>query len=59
MIPVFNSNSGPFMVLWYLFLVFFALVIAANIVALFLKGILVWRTSRFVRKHATARKAAK
>ena len=58
MIPVFNSNSGPFMVLWYLFLVFFGLVIAANVVALFLKGATLWRTKRFVRKH-TPKKAVK
>ena len=49
------------MVLWYLFLVFFALVIVANVVALFLKSVVVWRTKRFVRKHTThkAKKVAK
>jgi len=46
------------MVLWYLFLVFFGLVIAANVVALFLKGATLWRTKRFVRKH-TPKKAVK
>lgn len=47
---IFNSASSPYMVLWYLFLVFFGLVLAMNLAAVMLRGVILWRTKRLMKK---------
>ncbi len=53
---IFNSNSSPFMVLWYLFLLFLTVVIIINILALIIRGFIAWRIKRLLTR---SRKAAK
>lgn len=47
---IFNSASSPYMVLWDLFLVFFAVVLAMNVVAMLLRAMILWRTRRLIKK---------
>jgi len=42
----FDSSGSPFLLFWYFFLGFLALVIAANILALLAKLFIQWRTKR-------------
>lgn len=46
---VFSSDSSPFLVLWYLYLVFLGSVLLINIVAASLRRMITWRTNRLLR----------
>lgn len=50
-----HSDGSPFLVLWYLFLVFFGLVILINIVMLTLRRVLNWKIARMERKESKRR----
>ena len=52
---IFNSSDGPYMVLWYLFLVFLGLVLIMNVLALLAKEIIEWRIHRLTKKTKKAR----
>lgn len=47
---IFNSADSPYMVLWYLFLVFFGAVLLINLGAGFMRGWIMWRTNRLLKK---------
>jgi hypothetical protein len=44
-----HSDSSPFLVLWYLFLVFFGAVIVINLVTLAIRVVLQWNIRRLQR----------
>jgi len=46
---IFNSGESPFLVLWYLYLVFLGAVLLINIIAALSKGIIEWRIRRLLR----------
>lgn len=57
---IFNSGNSPYMILWYMFLAFFAIVIIANVLALIGRFFISWQIERLLRKdHTAQQKAAK
>jgi hypothetical protein len=53
-----TDNSSPFLVLWYMYLLFLGATVLVNIVAFLLSKVLAWRTHRLQRKYSTPRSQA-
>lgn len=45
------QDTSPFLILWYLFLGFFAVVIVVNLVCLLISRILTYKTNALIKKH--------
>lgn len=45
---IFDSNSSPFLVLWYFYLIFLGVVLFVNVAALLIKQVITWRTNRLI-----------
>ena len=55
MIILNTDNSSPFLVLWYMYLVFLGAVILINLLAFIAGKLFSWRTRRLERKYASNR----
>jgi len=46
-----HTNESPYLVLWYLYLVFLGAVIAINLVAFLFRSFFNWRVRRLLARH--------
>lgn len=51
MLHVLHANTSPYATLWYLFIAFFGVVLAFQLLCLFVKLYLVWRTRLLMKRY--------
>lgn len=58
MVAISSANDSPYLVLWYLYLLFLAAVFIANVVAISIRKFVDWRTKRLITRYSKKGKKA-